>query len=107
MLQSVPHKGTSFTLYFPVQAEKFVSNTPKTNNIKCCFLDLSPEIEKLVRPLFILSGWHICENLEGNCLQVSHEPNADICIPKTYTPTASIQHPCALCQIWDAIQLKD
>ncbi len=107
LLQSVPHKGTSFTLYFPVQAEKFVSNTPKTNNIKCCFLDLSPEIEKLVRPLFILSGWHICENLEGNCLQVSHEPNADICIPKTYTPTASIQHPCALCQIWDAIQLKD
>ena len=106
LLQSAPHKGTSFTLYFPAQVEKSVPCSPKTDHVKSCFFELSPEIEKLVRPLFILSGWHICASLEDHCIKVSHEQTADIYIPQEPALTASIQHPYALCQIWDAIQLR-
>ena len=104
ILQSALHKGTAFTLYFPAQVEKSTQNSLKTDIARRCYLNLSPGIKELVRPLFILSGWHICETLEANCLSVSHEDNADICIPKTFTPNATIQHPYALCQIWDRIQ---
>ena len=106
LLKSTPHKGTSFTLYFPALLENQTQNNTKSDITKSCFLDLSPEIEKLVHPLFIYSGWHICENFENNCLKISHNPSADIYIPKTFSPNTAIQHPYALCQIWGTIQQK-
>lgn len=107
LLRSAPHKGTTFTLYFPVQFEKCEQNSVKTKDARYCFLDLLPEIEKLVRPLFICSGWHVCETFEEGYLSVSHETGADIYIPKTFDLNATIQHPYAFCQIWDVIQRRN
>lgn len=103
-LESILDQGSSFTLYFPVSQEKH-SSQPNQN--KCCFIDLSPEIEDLVRPLFLHSGWCICEKLNENCVKISHEPNADIYIPKVFDKNAKIQHPYAFCQLWDVIQQRD
>ena len=105
-LESAPNRGSSFILYFPTQRENTAPNPIKQADNKRCFMELSPEIEKLIRPLFISSGWDICEDLGENCAQVSHSSDADIYIPKTFTPNTSIQHPYALYQIWDAIQQK-
>ena len=106
LLQSAPHKGTLFTLYFPVLPETSTQNRLSPNTAKCCYLDLSPEIEKLIRPLWVLAGWRICETPNDACVKVSHEATADICVPKTFMSNAHIQHPYALYQVWDAICSK-
>ncbi len=103
-LESFPYKGTSFTLYFPVSPENHPQIPTKHTHFRRCHINLLPEIEKLVTPLFINSGWHVCEKSEQDCIQVSHETNADIYIPKVFDKNTTINHPYALCQIWDAIQ---
>lgn len=108
VVESTKAQGSTFTFYLPAHTTKQVLSIPKKKTIKRCCLNLDEPIAKALKPCLLIEGWTITDavNEEEACVIISHEPSADIYVPRSFTPQLAIQHPFAITQILKEIRKR-
>jgi len=111
-VESTLNVGTSFILYLPAQDAPSIPSVTlgdKEDDCKICQLDVEESIEKLLKPCLMREGWSVYskEELSGIVpkMIISHETDADICVPKTFSKVGKIRHPWAISQILKEVHL--
>ena len=101
VVESKKAQGTTFIIYLPAHTAKQVVLIPKKKAIKRCCLNLDECITKVLEPCLRVEGWSIVEkeNEDEFCIIISHEPSADVYVPRDFSPQSSIQHPFSITQI--------
>ena len=98
--------GTKFTLFFPA-CEPENLNTPMCADsamVKRCCLNLEAQIADNLKPLLLRQGWEICDKKMVNAIYISHDKQADVYVPRTFSEKTAVQHPLAFNQILHAMQ---
>jgi len=106
VVESTKAQGARFTIYLPSHTTKQVVLLPKKKAIKRCCLDLDKDVTKALEPCLRVEGWSIVKNVkeDESCIIISHEPSADVYVPRNFSPKSSIQHPFAITQILSEIR---
>lgn len=111
-VESALNCGTIFTLYLPACDETESVFKPITENLVCkkkiCQLNVEKSIEVVLKPCLLKEGWCVyCQDEKPEekpqCV-ISHEPTADVYVPKTFSKNSSIKHPYAIVEILNEVR---
>lgn len=105
-VDSRKEEGSTFTLYLPIHTVKQERLASKTEPLKRCCLQLEETIYKQLKPCILVNRWLVVDETKGNepCVLVSHDPSADVYVPREFSPVSTIKHPFAIAQILEEMQ---
>ena len=108
VVESTRTQGSVFTFYLPAHTPKQSLSIPKKTSIKRCYLNLDEAICRALKPCLRIEGWSVVDtvNEEESCVIISHEPSADVYVPRNFTSQSIVQHPFAITQILEEMRKR-
>ena len=108
VVESTKTQGSVFTFYLPAHTQKQIFSLPKITRIKRCYLNLDEAICRTLEPCLRIEGWSVVDtvNEEESCVIISHEPSADVYVPKKFALQSIVQHPFAITQILEELRKR-
>ena len=106
-------KGTVFMVFLPIDETTDISTEEKVyvenKSIKVCYVNLEDSLRTLLYPFLVRAGWHVLEKKpseKGECVVISHDPHADVYVPRHFEQNATVQHPYAVSQLLQALSKR-